>query len=72
MPEPPYLAAVRASYDTVAADYAEVVKDPADLGCGPGKVTAYLAGIWRPWGPRRSASTCPRRWSSSPGSGIRT
>lgn len=71
MTEPSYLTAVRESYDTVAADYAELVKDPAeldpssrampaefaeavrdgglgpvaDLGCGPGKVTAYLAGL---------------------------
>nr|WP_203724929.1 class I SAM-dependent methyltransferase [Streptomyces sp. SID13588] len=70
--EPSYLAAVRESYDTVAADYAEIVKSPAeldplsramltafadvaraaaalgpvaDLGCGPGKVTAYLAEL---------------------------
>jgi SAM-dependent methyltransferase len=66
-----YLAAVRESYDTVAADYATLVKSPAeldplsrgmlaafaelvrtddrgpvaDLGCGPGKVTAHLAGL---------------------------
>ncbi|WP_129261177.1 class I SAM-dependent methyltransferase [Streptomyces sp. M3] len=71
MTEPSYLAAVRESYDTVAADYAAFVKAPAeldplsrgmlgsfaevvrtagrgpvaDLGCGPGKVTAYLAGL---------------------------
>ncbi|MEX1659164.1 methyltransferase domain-containing protein [Streptomyces pseudovenezuelae] len=71
MTEPSYLAAVRESYDTVAADYAELVKAPAeldplsramlasfaevvrkadlgpvaDLGCGPGKVTAHLADL---------------------------
>ncbi|MET7694229.1 methyltransferase domain-containing protein [Streptomyces sp. NPDC005483] len=71
MNEPSYLAAVRESYDTVAADYAELVKAPAeldplsramlasfaevvrtaglgpvaDLGCGPGKVTAHLADL---------------------------
>ncbi|MEW2130226.1 methyltransferase domain-containing protein [Streptomyces sp. NPDC005435] len=71
MAEPPFLTAVRESYDTVAADYAELVPSPAeldplsrgmlagfaelvraagpgpvaDLGCGPGKVTAYLAGL---------------------------
>ncbi|MFJ9033788.1 class I SAM-dependent methyltransferase [Streptomyces sp. NPDC102274] len=71
MTEPSYLAAVRESYDTVAADYAELVKTPAeldplsramlaafaevvraagrgpvaDLGCGPGKVTAHLAEL---------------------------
>ncbi|MFF3967935.1 class I SAM-dependent methyltransferase [Streptomyces griseorubiginosus] len=69
--EPSYLAAVRESYDTVAADYAELVKPPseldplsramlaafvevvqtanlgpvADLGCGPGIVTAHLADL---------------------------
>ncbi|WP_405885302.1 methyltransferase domain-containing protein [Streptomyces sp. NBC_01136] len=66
-----YLAAVRESYDTVAADYFAQVKSPAeldplsramlaafaevvrtadagavaDLGCGPGLVTAYLAEL---------------------------
>ncbi|MEU9059284.1 class I SAM-dependent methyltransferase [Streptomyces sp. NPDC048430] len=71
MTEPSHLAAVRESYDTVAADYAARVKAPAeldplsramlatfaevvrtagrgpvaDLGCGPGKVTAHLAGL---------------------------
>ncbi|WP_256103678.1 class I SAM-dependent methyltransferase [Streptomyces sp. ODS05-4] len=71
MTEPPHLIAVRDSYDTVAADYAALVKDPseldpasramlsafaelvrasglgpvADVGCGPGKVTAHLAGL---------------------------
>ncbi|MGP3751055.1 class I SAM-dependent methyltransferase [Streptomyces sp. IBSNAI001] len=71
MTEPSYLAAVRESYDTVAAAYAALVKAPAeldplsramlgtfaevvrtagrgpvaDLGCGPGKVTAHLAGL---------------------------
>ncbi|WAP53811.1 class I SAM-dependent methyltransferase [Streptomyces sp. S465] len=74
MTEPSYLAAVRESYDTVAAAYAERVKNPAeldplsrgmlaafaelvrnagrgpvaDLGCGPGKVTAHLAGLGVP------------------------
>ncbi|MFI2780848.1 class I SAM-dependent methyltransferase [Streptomyces sp. ALB3] len=69
MPDLTHLAAVRKSYDTVALDYARLVKPPAeldplsrgmlnvfaevvrtaglgpvaDLGCGPGKVTAYLA-----------------------------
>lgn len=72
--EPTYLAAVRTSYDTVAADYARRVKSPAeldplsramlaafaelvraagpgpvaDVGCGPGKVTAHLAGLGVP------------------------
>lgn len=71
MTDLPYLAAVRESYDTVAADYAEQVRTPAeldplsramlaafaevvrtagagavaDLGCGPGLVTAYLAEL---------------------------
>ncbi|MEU5090500.1 class I SAM-dependent methyltransferase [Streptomyces sp. NPDC021356] len=69
MTEPSHLAAVRTSYDTVAAAYAERVPEPArmdplsramlaafaesvrlagrgpvaDVGCGPGKVTAHLA-----------------------------
>ncbi|WP_431961273.1 class I SAM-dependent methyltransferase [Actinacidiphila sp. bgisy160] len=74
MPEHAYLAAVRESYDTVAADYAAQVSTPAgldplsramlaafaetvrtagrgplaDLGCGPGYVTAHLAGLGVP------------------------
>jgi SAM-dependent methyltransferase len=68
--EPSYLTAVRTSYDTVAADFLQQVKRPAqldplsrallaafaesvregggpvaDLGCGPGLVTAHLAGL---------------------------
>ncbi|MEU6222503.1 class I SAM-dependent methyltransferase [Streptomyces sp. NPDC047042] len=68
---PSHLTAIRDSYDTVAADYAQLVKNPAeldplsramlaafaetvrtaglgpvaDLGCGPGKVTAHLATL---------------------------
>jgi SAM-dependent methyltransferase len=68
MTEPSYLTTTRSSYDTVASDYAELVKtlfakEPlgramlaafaelvqadgggpvADLGCGPGHVTAHL------------------------------
>jgi SAM-dependent methyltransferase len=71
MAETGYLAAIRESYDTVAADYARLVPKPdamdpvsrsmlaafaelvraaglgpvADLGCGPGRVTAHLAGL---------------------------
>ncbi|MEU1317873.1 class I SAM-dependent methyltransferase [Streptomyces tibetensis] len=69
MTEPSYVTAVRESYDTVAADYARRVPEPAeldpvsrtllaafaeltasrgpvaDLGCGPGKVTAHLAAL---------------------------
>ncbi|GAA2357693.1 class I SAM-dependent methyltransferase [Streptomyces violaceusniger] len=71
MTDTPYLAAVRESYDTVAADYAASVKAPAeldplsramlaafaelvratgrgpvaDVGCGPGKVTAHLTEL---------------------------
>ncbi|MEU1290432.1 class I SAM-dependent methyltransferase [Kitasatospora sp. NPDC005856] len=71
MSEPDHLAAVRESYDTVAADYLRLVVPPegmdpvsramlaafaelvresgggevADLGCGPGRVTAYLRGL---------------------------
>ncbi|MFJ9904521.1 class I SAM-dependent methyltransferase [Streptomyces sp. NPDC101152] len=74
MTEPTYLTAVRQSYDTVAAAYAETVRAPteldplsramlglfaetvrdhgpgpvADLGCGPGLVTAYLARLGVP------------------------
>jgi SAM-dependent methyltransferase len=66
-----HLAATRAAYDTVAADYADVLRDElegrpldramlgafaellltagggpvAEAGCGPGRVTAYLAGL---------------------------
>ena len=65
------LDAIRASYDTVAADYAELLRDAlaasphdravlglfaelvlaagggpvADLGCGPGRITAHLAAL---------------------------
>ncbi|PRY33796.1 class I SAM-dependent methyltransferase [Umezawaea tangerina] len=71
MVEPAYLAATRISYDTVAEDYAEVVKGLfanfplgrhllaafaelvrgdgggpiADVGCGPGQVTALLSSL---------------------------
>jgi SAM-dependent methyltransferase len=71
MPEPTYLAAVRESYDTVAAEYVKRVPPPdamapleramlaafaelvqaadrgpvADLGCGPGRLTAHLAKL---------------------------
>ncbi|MET8630658.1 class I SAM-dependent methyltransferase [Kitasatospora sp. NPDC004669] len=71
MTEPAHLAAVRESYDTVAADYLRLVVPPegmdpvsramlaafaelvresgggevADLGCGPGRVTAYLDSL---------------------------
>ncbi|WP_405970985.1 class I SAM-dependent methyltransferase [Streptomyces sp. NBC_00988] len=71
---PSYLAAIRESYDTVAAAYVQLVKEPgeldplpramlaafaetvraadlgpvADLGCGPGKITAYVAGLGVP------------------------
>lgn len=71
MTEPSYLTTTRESYDTVADDYAELVKsllakEPlgramlaafaehvradggqpvADLGCGPGHVTAHLNSL---------------------------
>jgi SAM-dependent methyltransferase len=71
MTEPSYLTATRAAYDTVAADYAELLRTElaekpfdramlaafaelvrgagagpvADLGCGPGRVTAYLHSL---------------------------
>ncbi|GAA2409256.1 class I SAM-dependent methyltransferase [Streptomyces coeruleofuscus] len=74
MTEPSHVTAVRESYDAVAADYARLVKEPAeldpvsramlaafaelvrpphpgpvaDLGCGPGKVTAHLAALGVP------------------------
>ncbi|GAP49098.1 class I SAM-dependent methyltransferase [Streptomyces azureus] len=74
MTEPSHVTSVRESYDTVAADYARLVKQPAeldpvsramlaafaelvrpphpgpvaDLGCGPGKVTAHLAALGVP------------------------
>ncbi|EFL33092.1 methyltransferase [Streptomyces viridochromogenes DSM 40736] len=74
MTEPSHVTAARESYDTVAADYARLVKEPAeldpvsramlatfaelvrpphpgpvaDLGCGPGKVTAHLAALGVP------------------------
>jgi SAM-dependent methyltransferase len=68
---PDVLTETRTAYDTVAADYAELVRDElardpwerallgvlaervlagdggpvADLGCGPGRITAHLAGL---------------------------
>lgn len=74
MSEPEFVRATRASYDTVAADYAalihgELAAQPldrallagfaelvqaagaapvADIGCGPGRVTAYLNDIGSP------------------------
>lgn len=71
MAEPSHLAATRTAYDTVADDYADLLRDDlagmpwdrallavfaelvlaggakpvADLGCGPGRVTAHLAGL---------------------------
>jgi SAM-dependent methyltransferase len=71
MTEPSYLTVTRAAYDTVAVDYAEVLKTEltkkpldramlatfaelvqaagagpvADLGCGPGRVTAHLDSL---------------------------
>ncbi len=71
MTEPDFLRTTRASYDAVAADYAEHFHDElatkpldrallaafaelvraagagpvADLGCGPGRVTAHLHGL---------------------------
>ncbi|WP_308467637.1 class I SAM-dependent DNA methyltransferase [Rathayibacter soli] len=67
-PDLPFLSETRTSYDTVAADYAELLADElaakpldralltafaelvgagpvADLGCGPGRITAYLHGL---------------------------
>lgn len=71
MSEPAYLSATRVAYDTVAADYAQILRTElgnkpldramlgafaelvqttgtgpvADLGCGPGRVTAYLRSL---------------------------
>lgn len=55
------------------AGFAELVRTAglgpvADLGCGPGRVTAHLAGLGCP----SSASICRRRWSGWPGTPIRT
>ena len=70
-PGPGYLAVTRSAYDTVAADYADLLRDElagrpldrallaafadlvrlagdgpvAEAGCGPGRVTAHLAGL---------------------------
>jgi SAM-dependent methyltransferase len=65
--QPGFVSATRAAYDTVAADYAELLRDSlassiwdramldafaelvgatgqvGDLGCGPGRITGYLA-----------------------------
>ncbi|MGZ4550256.1 MAG: class I SAM-dependent DNA methyltransferase [Blastococcus sp.] len=74
MPDPTYLDSVRAAYDTVAADYAELLRTElarkpldramlgafaelvhvdaeapvADVGCGPGRVTAHLHTLGLP------------------------
>ncbi|MGW5940546.1 class I SAM-dependent methyltransferase [Streptomyces celluloflavus] len=74
MTEPAHLRAIRAAYDTVAADYATLLRTEldtkpldramlaafaelvraddagpvADLGCGPGRVTAHLHGLGVP------------------------
>lgn len=50
MTEPSYLRATRTAYDTVAVDYAELVQSAgdgpvADVGCGPGRVTAHLHSL---------------------------
>ncbi|WP_406398714.1 methyltransferase domain-containing protein [Streptomyces sp. NBC_00879] len=71
MTEPSYVRATRASYDTVAVDYAELLRTElaakpydramlaafaelvqadgagpvADIGCGPGRVTAHLDAL---------------------------
>ncbi|MGZ4695006.1 MAG: class I SAM-dependent DNA methyltransferase [Acidimicrobiales bacterium] len=74
MSEPSYERATREAYDTVAVDYAELLRDElaaspfdravlsafvdlvqqdgggpvADLGCGPGRVTAHLLALGLP------------------------
>lgn len=68
MTEPDYLTITRTAYDTVAADYATLLRDAlaastfdramlaafaeqvgtglvADLGCGPGRITAHLCSL---------------------------
>lgn len=68
MTEPADVAVTRTAYDTVAADYAELLRDElaakphdravlatfaeliddglvADIGCGPGRVSAHLAAL---------------------------
>jgi trans-aconitate methyltransferase len=83
MPQPSYLRTTGAAYDTVAADYAELlgtelaakplnrallaafaelaqaagVGPVADLGCGPGRMTAHLHSL----GLSALASICHRR-----------
>ncbi|MFI0357128.1 class I SAM-dependent DNA methyltransferase [Actinomadura sp. 9N407] len=72
--DPDFLRATRASYDALAADYADWIRDElaakpldramldafaelvraggagpvADIGCGPGRITAYLHGLGLP------------------------
>ena len=74
MTEPPHQRSTRRAYDTVAVDYAELLRDElaakpldravlaafvdlvhddgggpvADLGCGPGRVTAHLHALRQP------------------------
>ena len=69
MTEPSYLAAVRESYDTVAADYAARVKAPAELDPLSRAMLATFAEVVRTaghgpvadWdaGPARSRRTWP-------------
>jgi SAM-dependent methyltransferase len=71
MTEPSDVTATRAAYDTVAADYADLLRDElavkpfdrailaafaelvgsgivADIGCGPGRITAHLDSLGMP------------------------
>lgn len=71
LPEPLHVRSTRVAYDTVAVDYADLVREElatkpldramlgafaevvraagagpvADVGCGPGRIAAYLAGL---------------------------
>ncbi|MGP3962314.1 hypothetical protein ACTWPT_40615 [Nonomuraea sp. 3N208] len=93
MTESTYLHATQVAYDTVAADYAELLRDEldtkpldramlaafaeyvqapdagevADLGCGPGRVTAHLQSL----GVNAFGIDCRRRWSRSHAETIR-
>ncbi|MEV5102322.1 hypothetical protein ACFQ7G_22315 [Streptomyces massasporeus] len=51
MTEPPYVTAVRESYDTVAAEYVRRVKEPAELDPVSRAMLAAFAELAAPLGP---------------------